>query len=441
MFTNQCSKCGEVFETKNPKRVICPNCLYPEGTVPAGRPAGPATYQQPQQRPYQPQGGGYGNAPNYGGGGGYGQQGPRPQGGGYGQQQGGYAPRPQGGGYGQQGYGPRPQGPRPQGGGYGPRPQGGPRPGGGFGGPRPQGGGYGPRPQGGPRPGGFGGPRPGGPRPGGFGPRPGGPRPGGFGGPRAPKKLLVTKEQLIDIERLYKNALPLPNPDIHEVIGEQINLAPSKVFFGINLVREKMRLPKLEYPKRKLAVSPEQLMAIETLYEPYLPLPPLGIHKIISKQLRMDEWRVHVAIGLVRKNRNLNRWNEERDDLPPEMKEAQLKSREEREKAEKEKAAAAKEQQKAAKAKPAAEDDVEAPATAAEAPDVVVAEVPEATESDTEEEVVPAPKPKATRARKAAVVAEVVELPTADDAADSEAEVEEVVAKPKARATRATKEK
>ena len=123
----------------------------------------------------------------------------------------------------------------------------------------------------------------------------------------------------------------MPNPDIHEVIGQQIDLAPSKVFFGINLIREKMRLPRLDYPKRRLAVTPEQLMAIETLYEPYLPLPPLGIHKIISKQLHLDEWRVHVAIGLIRKNRSLSRWNEDREDLSPEMKEAQKKAWEEKE--------------------------------------------------------------------------------------------------------------
>jgi hypothetical protein len=220
----------------------------------------------------------------------------------------------------------------------------------------------------------------------------------------------------------------LPNPDIHEVIGEQINLAPSKVFFGINLVREKMKLPKLEYPKRKLAVTPEQLMAIETLYEPYLPLPPLGIHKIIAKQLRMDEWRVHVAIGLIRKNRNLSRWNEDREDLPPEMKEAQRKAREEAEKQEKqEKAAEKAEKPKATKA----------PAKAEVAPEAEAEEV--AAEAPAPEEAAEAPpaKPKATRGRKAAAVAasEVVELQPAADAEAEEAP------KPKARASRATKEK
>ncbi|WP_303673706.1 hypothetical protein [Vampirovibrio chlorellavorus] len=262
--------------------------------------------------------------------------------------------------------------------------------------------------------------------------------------------MLVTKEQLIEIEKLYKNCLPLPNPDVHEVIGEQINLAPSKVFFGINLVREKMRLPKLEYPKRKLAVTPEQLMAIETLYEPYLPLPPLGIHKIISKQLRMDEWRVHVAIGLIRKNRNLTRWNEERDDLPPEMKEAQQRSREEREKAELEKAAAKAQAAKEAAERKEAKVSESAEESAPAEPVVAVsADAPEAAEAAEEvvEAVVatkPAPKPRATRTKKAAV-AEVVELSPADDGADaSDGETEEApapVAKPKARATRAAKEK
>lgn len=96
-------------------------------------------------------------------------------------------------------------------------------------------------------------------------------------------------------------------------------MEPSKVFFGINLVRAKLKLPKLEYPKRKLAVTPDQLMAVESLYSPYLPLPPIGIHKIIAKQLRMDEWRVHVAIKLIRKNRDMPRWNEDREDAPPQV--------------------------------------------------------------------------------------------------------------------------
>ena len=112
--------------------------------------------------------------------------------------------------------------------------------------------------------------------------------------------------------------LPLPNPDAHEVIAQAIGLEPKKVFFGINLIRQKLMLPKISMPKRKLALTPDQLMAIKNLYEPLLPLPPIGCHKILAAQLKMDEWRVHVGIGLVRKQMGLDRWNQEREDAPEE---------------------------------------------------------------------------------------------------------------------------
>ena len=149
----------------------------------------------------------------------------------------------------------------------------------------------------------------------------------------APKQLLVSREQLEQIELLYKLMLPLPNPDAHEVIGEKIGLEPRKVFFGINLVRQKMMLPKLPFPKRKLAITPDQLNAIKMLYEPLLPLPPIGCHKIIAAQLKMDEWRVHVGIGLVRAQMGMERWNQEREDAPEEFK--KQKSEEKKTKAKK----------------------------------------------------------------------------------------------------------
>ena len=137
---------------------------------------------------------------------------------------------------------------------------------------------------------------------------------------KLPDYKQYAQKQLEMIEKLYKPMLPLPNPDAHEVIGEKIGLEPRKVFFGINLVRQKLMLPKLPYPKRKLAISPDQLFAIKNLYEPLLPLPPIGCHKIIAAQLKMDEWRVHVGIGLIRSQMGLGRWNPDRADAPEEFK-------------------------------------------------------------------------------------------------------------------------
>ena len=408
MYVNKCTKCGRDFETKNPKRVICPNCLYPDraGSAPVSIPSATqddqqASYsrqnemshesmgeqhshrgqspdgpdsrygQRDDQSGYGQRGGGdrYGQRGGGGGGDRYGQRGggggdrygqrggggggdrygQRGGGGGgdrYGQRSGGgsgdrYGQRSSGsGGYGQRSGGGDRYGQRSSGsGGYGQRSGGGDRygqRGGSGGGDRygqrsGGGGGYGQRsgaPQrggfrpsgGGGRPGGF---RPsGGGRPGGFRPSGGGRPGGGFrpGGPRKERQLLVSKEQLVQIEDCYKKMLPLPNPDAHEVIGTQIDLEPRKVFFGINLIRQKMNLPKLPFPKRRLAVSVDQLSAVESLYSPLLPLPPIGCHKFIAKQLKMDEWRVHVAIGIIRKQMDLPRWNPDRDDAPEEFK-------------------------------------------------------------------------------------------------------------------------
>ncbi len=238
MYTNKCTKCGKEFETKNPKRVICPSCLYPDKTPILTDPNAPNQEEQPQQ--YRSYSAGSDNNNYY----------KKPYNRDNNRKPGSFQQR---------------KGPQK------------------------------------------------------FGQRPGGnSRPGG---PKRPmqksKPLLVNKEQLAQIEELYKKMLPLPNPDAHEVIGEVIGLEAKKVFFGINLIRQKMMLPKVSFPKRKLALTPDQLMAIKNLYEPLLPLPPIGCHKILAMQLKMDEWRVHVGIGLVRKQLGLERWNEGREDAPP----------------------------------------------------------------------------------------------------------------------------
>ena len=295
MYLNKCTKCGKEFETRNPKRMICPDCLYPEKSGMDGISSSDNEGYSSERNNEAPRAQG---GASYGGSGyqNYDRGGYRSQGGGsYGGRSGGFSPRPQNDGY------------RSNQGGY--RPQGG----GSYGG---RSGGFSPRPQGG-----FGARAP----QGGFNRRP-----SGFGGRKpAAKPLLISKEQVLEIEELYRTMLPLPNPDAHEVIGEKIGLEPQKVFFGINLIRQKMMLPKVAFPKRKLAVSPEQVLAIQTLYIPLLPLPPIGCHKIIAQQLKMDEWRVHVGIGVVRQQMNLPRWNPEREDAPEEYRLAAQKAKEE----------------------------------------------------------------------------------------------------------------
>ncbi len=303
MYVNKCIKCGREFETKNPKRVICPDCLYPDKSMMVNSEDTPQT--EVQSQPEQMNSYSTEEKPqfysSYSSGGDEQRQ-PRQN---YSQGQGNYRPRQnnynnnrQGGYNNRQGYNNnrqnnnRPYNNRQGSYGYNNQQQNNR-----YNNNRPQQ----RRPQGNNR----------------FNNnnrRPMNNR------NKAPKQLLVSKEQLAQIELLYKLMLPLPNPDAHEVIGEKIGLEPRKVFFGINLIRQKMMLPKLPFPKRKLAITPDQLNAIKMLYEPLLPLPPIGCHKIIAAQLKMDEWRVHVGIGLVRAQMGLDRWNQERPDAPEEFK-------------------------------------------------------------------------------------------------------------------------
>lgn len=282
MYVNKCIKCGAEFETKNPKRVICPNCLYADKGNESAEDKPMQNYSSYSSYSAEPR-----EQRNYN----------RPQNDGYrnnNRDNGGYQRRDD------NGYQRRDNGYNHQGGYQRDNRQGG------F--------------QRYNRQGGYNQNR----RPGGFrnnyasgGGRPQQRRPQPNKKPhKQPRPLLVSKEQLEQIELLYKAMLPLPNPDAHEVIGAKIGIEPQKVFFGINLVRQKMMLPKLPFPKRKLAISPDQMMAIKALYEPLLPLPPIGCHKIIAAQLKMDEWRVHVGIKLIRAQMGLDRWNEERADKP-----------------------------------------------------------------------------------------------------------------------------
>lgn len=326
MYVNKCIKCGREFETKNPKRVICPECLYPDKSMMLNSDSHSSTSTQSystegsDNRPQE-------EAPRFYSAGGNDDQ-PR-----YSRPQRQYDNRNNRSNYGQ-----RPQGnnryPNNRGG-YNQRPQ--------------QNNRYQNNRFNNQKPNRFPNKRPAQNR-------------------KAPKQLLVSKDQLAQIELLYKMMMPLPNPDAHEVIAEKIGLEPRKVFFGINLIRQKMMLPKLPFPKRKLAISPDQLFAIKNLYTLLLPLPPIGCHKIIAAQLKMDEWRVHVGIGLIRAQMGLPRWNEDRTDIPEVLLEKTRLSNEAKAKKEAEK------QAKATQSAPKTEEKTEEP----------VAEEPAAVAADAE---------------------------------------------------------
>ena len=108
MYVNKCIKCGAEFETKNPKRVICPNCLYADkGDSTEEKPMQSYSSYSTEQKPRsydRPQQGGYRNN--------YGRDGQRDNRGG------GYQRRDNGGNYNRGGFQRRPDGQRDNRGGF-----------------------------------------------------------------------------------------------------------------------------------------------------------------------------------------------------------------------------------------------------------------------------------------------------------------------------------
>ena len=83
MYVNKCVKCGREFETKNPKRVICPDCLYPDKKMMINAPSegGETVQQAAEQSAPQEQLGGYSteNQPQFYNSYSAGEERPRPQ--------------------------------------------------------------------------------------------------------------------------------------------------------------------------------------------------------------------------------------------------------------------------------------------------------------------------------------------------------------------------
>jgi hypothetical protein len=181
----------------------------------------------------------------------------------------------------------------------------------------------------GPRPGGVGGPRFDRPRPGG----PGGPREGRPGAqrpkakapkppkpptPPKPKKEKIpppepfkpTPEQVTQVEERYLElAVPSEFDGIRTQISKELNIPKSAVKKIVKELRDRQGIPSW-WELQTYKGSSEELEKIKVLYEPLLPVPPIGIHKQIAEQLELKAGEVYQAIKAIRLEMNLPQYND-----------------------------------------------------------------------------------------------------------------------------------
>lgn len=212
-----------------------------------------------------------------------------------------------------------------------------------------------------PRQPGMGGPRAGGPRPSGSRPdtyRAGAPRSGAPRGgkpmnrpkpPATPKPkrekipppepFHPTPEQIAQVEARYLElAVPSEFDGIRSQIAQELTIPKKAVKNIIKGLRDREHIPSW-WESQIYKGDSEEKEKIKAAYEPYLPVPPVGVHRKLADELDLKPGLVYQAIKTIRTELNLPQYNDPTHH-EAEFEEIKRKMRETREAREAAKAAA-----------------------------------------------------------------------------------------------------
>jgi hypothetical protein len=96
---------------------------------------------------------------------------------------------------------------------------------------------------------------------------------------------------------------------IRTQIANEIHIPKKAVKQIVKNLRTRSHMPSW-WELQTYKGSTEELDAIKALYEPYLPLPPIGVHKIIAQQLSIKSGVAYQAIKAVRQELGLPQYND-----------------------------------------------------------------------------------------------------------------------------------
>ncbi|MBO0780787.1 MAG: hypothetical protein J2P37_18340 [Ktedonobacteraceae bacterium] len=157
-------------------------------------------------------------------------------------------------------------------------------------------------------------PRFGGPRNGAHKPKPKATRPPAPPRPKRekippPAPFVPTSEQVQQIETRYLElAVPNEFDGIRTQIAKELSIPKKAVKKIIKELRAKREIPSW-WELQTYKGSQEELDKIRVVYEPFLPLPPVGVHKQIAEQLNLKPGTTYQAIKTIRLEMNLPQYN------------------------------------------------------------------------------------------------------------------------------------
>jgi hypothetical protein len=125
-----------------------------------------------------------------------------------------------------------------------------------------------------------------------------------------PEPFKPTEEQIAQVEARYKElAVPAEYDGIRTQISKELSIPKTAVKKIIKDFREREQIPSW-WELQPYKGSSEELEKIKAIYEPFLPLPPVGVHKQIAEQLSLKPVDVYQAIKVIRQELNLPQYND-----------------------------------------------------------------------------------------------------------------------------------
>lgn len=138
-----------------------------------------------------------------------------------------------------------------------------------------------------------------------------------------PKPYDPSPEEIALIEARY---LDLAQPEfdgIRTQIANEMSIPKSAVKRVVATFRAREHLPSW-WDMQTFNGSPEDLERIRAVYQPYLPIPPIGVHRTIAEQLTLTPIVVYRGIRMIRQTMGLPVFNpaEAHPEMPPRTKQS-----------------------------------------------------------------------------------------------------------------------
>lgn len=155
-----------------------------------------------------------------------------------------------------------------------------------------------------------------------------------------PEPFKPTPEQITQVEERYKElAIPSEFDGIRSQIAQELSIPKKAVKQIVKNLRERESIPSW-WETQTYKGDNEEKERIQAAYQPYLPIPPVGVHRKIADELDLKPGIVYQAIKTIRSELNLPPYNDP-ELHTSEFEEIKRKAREAREAREAAKAAAA----------------------------------------------------------------------------------------------------